>query len=359
VIAHELRSPMASILLWEQVLRNPALDAETHTRALDAIHESASGQAVLVADLLDVSRAINGKLHIERRVTSVMRVLAMAIENVRPRAAARNLEMVSLLVPDLGDVLGDSRRLRQIFDNLLSNAVKSTDEGRVSVVTRQTAETITIIVSDTGRGISANFLPHIFEPFRQGDDEGEAGEGLGLGLAIARQLVGVHGGSISASSDGIGRGATFTVILPRAAGRREEAAPALVSIPGVRVLLVDDDPRILDALDVLLRSAGAVVTTATSAATAFVEFQRGQIDVVLSDIGMAAEDGYSLMRRIRATIGPEHTVPAIAITARATDDSRERAFSAGFDRFFTKPIDLPMLVANIAQLVDVPALRPS
>jgi signal transduction histidine kinase len=348
VIAHELRAPMASILLWEQVLRNPTIDSETRTQALDAIRDSAAGQAVLVADLLDVSRAINGKLHIERRVTSLLRILTMTIEDIRRRAGAKNLAVVAQLDPDLGDVLADSRRLRQIFDNVLSNAVKWTDHGRVSVVATQTAEAITVVISDTGRGIAADFLPHLFEPFRQA--EGEYGDGLGLGLAIARQLVEVHDGTISAASEGIGRGATFTVILPRVAGPAHTDAPAPMSIAGARVLVVDDDALLLLALTHLLRAAGAVVTTASSAAAAYAELERGETDIVLSDIGMPAEDGYSFVQRIRATPGPMQTVPAIAVTARSPDDSRELALAAGFDRFLTKPVDLPKLIANIAEL---------
>lgn len=350
VVAHELRSPMASILLWEQVLRNPAIDSDTRTSALDAIHESATGQALLVADLLDVSRAINGKLHIDRRLTSISRVLTMAIESARPRADARQLAIVAQLDPELGDVLGDSRRLRQIFDNLLSNAIQCTEQGRISVHARQSDESITIDVSDTGRGIDAAFLPHLFEPFRQAD-ESSASEGLGLGLGIARQLVELHGGTLSASSEGLGHGATFTVSLPRIRGRAQPLSSARQTIAGIRVLVIDDDARILEALEILLRGAGAVVATARSAATAYPILQQGELDIVLSDIGMGAEDGYSLVRRIRGMSGPIQSVPAIALTARVTDDSRERALSAGFDRYVTKPIDIGLMISTIAELV--------
>src|SRR5690606_24173243 len=186
---------------------------DTRTSALDAIHESATGQALLIADLLDVSRAINGKLHIDRRLTPIARVLAMAIETARPHATARGLEIVAQLDPELGDVLGDSRRLRQIFDNLLSNAIKCTELGQITVRARQSDDAITIDVRDTGRGIAPAFLPHVFDPFRQAD---ESGDGLGLGLGIARQLVELHGGTISAWSKGIGHGAVLTLTLPRA-----------------------------------------------------------------------------------------------------------------------------------------------
>jgi CheY-like chemotaxis protein len=350
VVSHELRSPVASILLWEQVLRGPAVDADTFASALDAIHESAAGQALLINDMLDVSRAINGKLHLDRRSTSVARVLAMAIDTARPHASARQLTIVSQLDPDLGVVLADSRRLRQIFDNLLSNAIKCTDRGEISVCARQSDDAITIDVCDTGRGIAAEFLPHVFEPFRQGDGGG-AGGGLGLGLGIARQLVELHGGTLSASSEGLGHGAQFAVILPRIRTFGGGESTALPTITGVRVLLVDDDTRILEALEHLLRRAGAVVATAKSAAAAYLILQQGETDILLSDLGMAGEDGYSLMRRIRATPGAMRLLPSIALTAQFTAASHDRALAAGFDWYLQKPIDVDLLIANIAELV--------
>lgn len=348
VIAHELRSPLASILLWEQVLRNPAVDSDTRTSALDAIHESATGQALLITDLLDVSRAINGKLHIDRRLTSIKRVLAMAIETARPHATARGLEIVSQLDPGLGDVLGDSRRLRQIFDNLLSNAIKCTEHGRITVRARQSDDSITIDVRDTGRGIAPAFLPHVFDPFRQAD---EGGDGLGLGLGIARQLVELHGGTLSASSEGLGHGAELTVILPRTRAGPQATTPLQPVIANARVLIVDDDARMAEALQLLLQGLGAIVTTAPSAAAGYPMLLQGDIDIVLSDIGMAGEDGYSFVQRIRATPGGMQSIPAIAITARVADDSRQRALAAGFDRYVTKPIDMDLLVSDIAELV--------
>lgn len=350
VIAHELRSPLASILLWEQVLRNPDVDSATRASALDAIHESANGQALLVADLLDVSRAINGKLHIDRRLTSIARVLTLAIETARPHAAARGLEIVSQLDPTLGDVLGDSRRLRQILDNLLSNAIKCTERGRITVRARQSDDSITIDLRDTGRGIAPAFLPHVFDPFRQAN-EGGPGDGLGLGLGIARQLVELHGGTLSASSEGLGHGAELTVILPRARTSARTMTSSQPLIASARVLIVDDDTRMAEALQLLLQSLGAIVTTAQSAATAFPVLLLGDIDIVLSDIGMAGEDGYSFVQRIRATSGGLQSIPAIAITARVADDTRQRAFAAGFDRYLTKPIDIGLLVSEIADLV--------
>lgn len=351
VIAHELQSPMTSILLWENVLRDQTIDAATRTSALDAIHEGATGQALLVADLLDVVRAMNGKLHIERTLTPLTRVLMMAIEDARQRARTSRVEVVAELDPELGDVLGDSRRLRQVFDNLLSNALKCTEQGRVRVVARQNGEAITIDVCDTGLGIAPEFVSQVFEPFRQADEHG-AGAGLGLGLGIARQLVELHGGTLSASSEGLGHGAQFTVTLPRAQSPVANDSSARSSITGVRVLVIDDDARIVEGLQILLRAAGAIVTAARSAAAGYAILEHGQIDIVLSDVGMPGEDGVSLVQRIRATPGAMQRIPAIAITALVTVDGRDRVLAAGFDRYLPKPIDVPLLISNIADLVS-------
>ena len=350
MISHELRTPMSAILLWEQVLRHDQLDADTRVRALDAIHDSATGQALLVADLLDVSRAINGKLHIDRRATPIARVLETAIENARPSATLRQLELVSQLEPDLGAVLGDSRRLRQVLDNLLSNAIKATRQGRVSLRAWQGDDSITIEVRDTGRGIARTSLPHLFEPFWQADES--APDGLGLGLTIARQLVELHGGTLSASSEGIGCGTTFTVRLPRIVARVHDEALALPAIVGVRVLMVDDDAQSLEPLEILLRGVGAVVASEHSASAAYAVLQRDDTDVVLSDIAMPGEDGYTFVRRVRQTPGAMRSLPAIAITARASEHDRQRALDAGFDRFLTKPLDVALLISTIAQLVE-------
>lgn len=355
VVSHELRLPVASILLWEQVMRGAAIDDEMRT-ALDAIHESATSQALLVDDLLDVSRAINGKLHIERQVTSLVRVLRMAIDNARPHADAAALELRCDLAPELGHVLGDSRRLRQIFDNLLSNAIKCTERGHIAIRGRQDDQSITIEVHDTGCGIAGEYLPHVFEPFWQADTT-LAPDGLGLGLAVARQLVALHGGTMSAASEGTGCGATFTVMLPRVVAAPSPDSLQPQRIEGIRVLVVDDDTRILAALQLLLRNAGGTIVTARSGAAAYRILERDEIDIVLSDITMAGEDGYSLMRRIRAASGAMRSLPAIAITSRVGDDDQQRALDAGFDRYLTKPIDLPQLISVIAQLCTAAPAR--
>ena len=347
MVAHELKSPMATILLWERVLRDPGVDAPLRTQALDAIHDAAAGQALLVEDLLDVSRAINGKLHMDRRATAIGPALAQAIANVRPDAEARDVEIALELDDDVDEVFGDPRRLRQIFDNLLSNAIRCTSGGRVSVAARRDADTITIDVSDTGRGISADFLPHVFDAFRQSDERLDLG--LGLGLAIARELVELHGGTITAASDGIGAGATFTLKLPRLGAPVATSGPH--AIAGVRILLVDDDAQLLGALQVLLAAAGAVVQTALSASSARRILERRETDIVVSDLGLAGEDGLTFVKRLREEPGGSRSLPTIAITARAMEGAREDALAAGFDRYITKPIDFAILIRSIAELV--------
>ncbi len=346
MVAHELKSPMASILLWEQVLRDPAHDVGLRTQALDAIHEAAAGQSLLIEDLLDASRAINGKLRIERRPTPIDRVLMLAIANVRPVAETRDVELAIDIAGDVGEVLGDSRRLRQIFENLLSNAVRCTSPGRISVAARHDGESVTIEVSDTGCGISADFLPHVFEAFRQSDDR--PGLGLGLGLAITRQLVQLHGGTITATSGGIGAGATFTVQLPRL---RPSAASPQRALEGIRVLLIDDDPHLLEALNVLLMAAGAVVRTALSAPAGRRILEERATDIVVSDLGIPGEDGIAFVKRLRDEPTPIRSLPAIIITASTRESDRERALAAGVDRYMTKPIEIDVLISNIAALV--------
>jgi signal transduction histidine kinase len=346
VVAHELRTPMASILLWEQVLRDPSLDASTRESALAAIHDSAAGQSLLIADLLDVSRAINGKLHIERRATPMLPILVNAIEDARRRA--RHLTVTSHVDPALGHVDGDVRRLRQIFENLISNAIKCTDHGEIIVRAQQDDEYLMVEVSDTGRGIFPGLLPHLFEPFWQGE-YATVNDGLGLGLSIVRQLVELHGGSVTASSNGVGHGARFSVRLPRIASSSPLVTSSTSSLAGIRVLVVDDDALLVQALQHLLRRVGAIVTTATSARSAFAVLERGKTDILVSDIGMPEEDGESLVRRMRATQAMQ-SLPTIAITARLTESSRDQSLSAGFDRYLTKPINVALLVSSILEL---------
>jgi len=351
-ISHELRAPLAAMLLWEKVLRDDALDPATRAKALDAIHESASSQSRLVADLLDVSRAINGKLHIDRNPVAIDEVVVAVVDSARPTAEQRHIEMVCEL-DARHHVLGDANRLRQIFANLIANAIKCSDPGgTVTVRGRSRDATIEIAIEDTGRGISAELLPHLFEPFRQAS--GVHDGGLGLGLAITSQLVTLHGGTVVASSAGLGKGATFRVTLPLAAKQRAFVSPpSRQRLGGVHVLVVDDDHRVLEALQLLLERAGAVVETASSADAGYGAVERAVPDVVLSDLSMPDEDGYSLMRRIRERERGVRRVPAVAMTAHVADSNRHDALAAGFDRYVAKPLDIDQLITTIAHLVPL------
>lgn len=352
IVSHELRAPITAILIWEQVLRDDRLDPAMRTRALDAIHDSATQQAQLVADLLDISRAMSGKLHVELKVLAMDRLVAAALHAAQAAAEQKHQRLEYRGCEDLGHIAGDANRLSQILGNLLSNAVKHTDEhGRIIVTTRRTADSIEIEISDTGRGITAEFLPRVFDPFSQ-DDDGVL-DGLGLGLAIAHELVLAHGGSLIATSPGAGQGATFTLTLPRADDQQPDAvAPSPTSrLAGIRLLVVDDDRRVLDALQVLLEQSGAVVVTADSAAAGIGAIAKAMPDAILSDIAMPGEDGYAFVHRVRKLRGASH-VPAIAITAHASEADRARALASGFDLYLTKPLRVDRLISEVVRLVD-------
>jgi hypothetical protein len=351
-VSHELRTPIAAMLLWERVLRDDP-DPGLRARALDAIHQSATTQERLVADLLDVSRAISGKLHVELRPLEIARLIDEALVALAPSIAHKRHQLVLRIDPDLGAVLADANRLRQVLDNLLSNAVKFTEPGgTISIAARRTFEVIVIEVSDTGCGIALEFLARAFEPFSQADETMTRGEtGLGLGLAISYELVNAQGGTLAVSSRGPGHGATFTITLPaivRTADTDRVTARSLPRLDGVQLLLVDDDPRVLEALQVLLQRAGAAVDTAESASAARGAMERAMPDVVLADIAMPGEDGYSFVRRLRQ--GAASTIPAVAITAHV--NAGDRALAAGFDLFITKPVNVDQLISKIARLVE-------
>ncbi|MEO8844077.1 MAG: ATP-binding protein [Kofleriaceae bacterium] len=350
-VSHELRSPITTMLLWERILRDPSSSAALHATAIDAIHQSAETQARLVGDLLDVSRAISGKLHIDATAVDLDGVLDAAIASIMPIAVAKRIVIERHPGAPVGPVLGDRTRVRQILDNLLSNAVKFTaSPGHVLVAATRETDVVAIDIADSGRGIAPEFLPKLFEPFSQSDDvlTRHAG-GLGLGLAISRQLATLHQGTLTARSLGADRGATFTLTLPCT------QRPAVVQVPSashaltrIRVLVVDDDPRVRDALAVLLDRAGAVVITADSAATARVRIADEAPHALVCDLAMPDEDGYSLLRELRAA---GSTIPAIALTAHASLADVQRSRAAGFEVHLAKPVDIAELVENIDQLV--------
>ncbi len=351
-VSHELRAPITTILLWERILRDPSSSPILHARAMDAIHQSTETQARLVEELLDVSRAISGKLHIELVPVDLDQVIDDAILAFKHLATTKDLVIERHGEPRCGYVIGDASRLRQIFDNLLANAINFTaGPGRVLLSATREADTVTIDIADTGRGIAAAALPDIFEPFCQADDvmTRKTG-GLGLGLAISRELATLHRGTLTARSGGVDRGSTFTLTVP--ASPREATLPVVRRrdqlLDQVRVLVIDDDERVCGVLALLLAQAGAVVETASSAAVAREKLERARPQALVCDLAMPDEDGLTFLQTLR-TAGTH--IPAIALTAHATATDIERAHTAGFEVHLAKPIDFAVLVENIDQLV--------
>jgi signal transduction histidine kinase/CheY-like chemotaxis protein len=371
-ISHELRTPLNAVLGWADVLRRGGRMAETQRAAgLDAIYRSAKRQAQLIDDLLDVARIMSGKLRLDQTVVDFRAVVRDALQAVQPMTAAKKLAVTVDADAAVGLIYADASRLQQVVANLLSNAVKFTPTGgAVQVRLRQADSDVELEVTDTGEGIAADFLPCAFEAFRQADGSTtRARGGLGLGLSIVKHLVEAHRGSVDVRSGGAGRGATFTVRLP-ATGIPEGIAPLAYgahgtnaagdrSLAGISVLVVDDDQESRDVVAAHLREHEAVVVTADSAAHAFDVLQHEPIDVLLADIAMPDEDGYSLLRRVRALQPAVAGIPAAAITALARADDRRRALRAGFQLHMSKPIEAASLVAAVSELYDrSPRLSP-
>jgi PAS domain S-box-containing protein len=368
-VSHELRTPMSAILGWTNLLRGGQMDEADINRAFETIERSASAQARLIEDLLDVSRIISGKLRLERQMVDIASVIEDAMEAARPAAESKQITLSSDFDSESVIVFADPQRLRQIVWNLLSNAVKFTPKGgRVKVVISERESQIEIAVSDTGRGIDPDFLPYVFDRFRQAEASTTRRHGgLGLGLAIVRHLVELHGGKVAADSLGEGQGATFTVSLPIPAVRHEaptepeavmsdqeedrlllEQAPSLA---GLRLLVVDDEPDARDLLTVALQQRGALVTKADSAGAALEELSAQPFDVLISDIEMPEVDGYELIRRLRGMeTGRDKFTPAMALTAHARAKDRARVLAAGFQMHVAKPVSVAELVIGVGSL---------
>jgi PAS domain S-box-containing protein len=367
-LSHELRTPLNAILGWSQMLQTHNLSRNETEKALATIERSARAQNQLIDDILDVSRIVAGKLRLDVRAVDLSNIIAAAVEAARPAAEAKNILLQTLLDPQAGPISGDPDRLQQVVWNLLSNAVKFTPKGgRVQARLERVNSHVEIVVSDTGKGIEAEFLPYVFDRFRQSDGSMTRRHGgLGLGLAIARQIVELHGGSVSVESDGEDQGATFTVQLPLLPVRREAASDtrrvhpaaergALLDCPPeldrLNVLLVDDEADSRELLTLVLDSCGAEVTTANSAAEAFATFADRKFDVLISDIGMPGEDGFSLIGRIRNLPNEEGgAVPAIALTAYARSEDRVQALRSGFQMHVAKPVEPIELIVAVANL---------
>lgn len=367
VLSHELRTPLNAILGWSEMLLHHSLDEHTTGKALEAINRNGRAQAALINDVLDVSRIVSGKLRLDVRPTDVAAVVHAALDTIRPAADAKQIR-IDASVGDRAMLIADPERLQQVVWNLLSNSVKFTQRGgRIEVSAREVDSQIEIRVRDTGAGISPDFLPHVFERFRQRDSSTTRAQqsGLGLGLAIVRHLTELHGGTVQAESAGEGQGAEFVVTLPvrtvfephaeteRTAERstlREEPPARHDALAGVRVLVVDDQPDARSLLESALRHVGADVLVCGSGREALRALQRERVDVLIADIGMPEMDGYEFMRRLGGQRGLGHTIPAIALTAFGGSDDRRRALEAGYHQHIAKPVVPDHLIAVVASL---------
>jgi signal transduction histidine kinase len=366
-ISHELRTPLQSILGWTHMLRRGALEGPAGQRALEAVERNAKAQAALIEDILDVSRIIAGKLRIEVAPVSLAEVVSAALDTVRPAADAKQVRLTALVDPEASPVMGDEHRLQQVAWNLLSNAVKfSRPGGWVEVAVRSESDAVVVTVRDDGQGIPADFLPHVFDRFRQLDASiTRKSAGLGLGLSIVKHVVELHGGSVLAESAGEGLGATFSVRIPSVARSQPSetprgssfatmppGTPGTALVAGLRILVVDDEEDARELLHALLVHEKAEVRTASSSREAFALLREDPPDVLLSDIGMPEEDGYTLIERVRALPASEGgRTPAVALTAYARSEDRTRSLRKGFNHHVAKPVDAQELLAAIANLM--------
>jgi PAS domain S-box-containing protein len=366
MISHEIRSPLNSVLGWSQLIRRGSLDKAAMDRALESIERNAQAQVQLLGDLLDISRVVTGKLRIEARPVDVRISLEAALESIRPAAEAKSITVDVYPGPAGSLVTGDTDRLQQVFWNLLSNAVKFTpNRGHIRVEIRRLNSHLQIKVSDSGIGISEEFLPYVFDRFTQADTSSVRKHmGLGLGLAIVRHLIELHGGSVAVESAGEGQGATFTVTLPVRVvrdhaldfGRAGSAVPSLgtktenIPLAGLRVMIVDDEIEARELLTAILSTQGAEVKACQSTAEALTVIEEWKPAILVSDISMPEEDGYSLIKRVRMLDSEQRDVPAIALTAYARSEDRMRALAAGFQMHVPKPVEAMELLMVITSL---------
>lgn len=369
MLSHELRTPLGAIVGWAHLLKMGKCGPEDVLEGAEVIERNAKVQTQLIADLLDVSRITSGKMQLEIQLLNPAEIVAAALDSVMSAAHAKRITLQRKLQEPIGLVLADSSRLQQVVWNLVNNAVKFTQSGgRVEVELRRSDSQVEIEVQDNGRGISAEFLPHIFERFRQQDagtrrDQG----GLGLGLAIVKHLVELQGGTVSAASEGENRGSQFTVRLPVAAVGESPLSPSSLAatsgpkvatmLQDVKILVVDDDEDARTMLSRVLREQGAIVHEATSVALALDNVGTWRPHLIISDIGMPQQDGYDLIRLLRANGFESKNLPAIALTAFARGEDRERALQAGFQVHLTKPVDPGELIRQASSLVPE-AIRP-
>jgi PAS domain S-box-containing protein len=367
VVSHELRSPLNAIAGWASLLLLRKLDGETR-RAIETILRNTQQQTQLVSDLLDVSRIVSGQLRLSVRAFELISVIGAAIEVVQPSADAKSIRIETILDPSAGPIAGDPDRMQQIFWNLLSNAVKFTQKGgRIQVRLQRVNSQVEVSVADTGKGIDSRLLPFVFERFRQGDGSTTREHGgLGLGLAIVRHLVELHGGVVNAYSEGANRGSEFIVQLPVLVSARTPApgeervhpsaggsvSGGIPSLKGLRILVVDDEPDAREIVAAILAEGGAEIATASSSRRALELIEQWRPDLLMSDIGMPIESGYDLIRKVRALPpGKGGQTPAVALTAYARAEDRLKILSAGFQMHVSKPIEPIELATVVASLM--------
>ena len=371
-VSHELRTPLNAIIGWSHLLKSGKLDGNTSRRAVETIDRNARSQAQLIEDILDVSRMITGKLRLNKEVVDIASVINSAIDSVQLAIESKNLNLHVTLDPAARHTVGDNARLQQVVWNLLSNAIKFTPNGgSIEINVERADANLQICVKDSGQGINPAFLPHIFEHFRQADGTTtRLHGGLGLGLAIVRQLVELHGGSVAAESPGEGLGCMFTIKLPMAPRERQvvhasssgvpipdEITPTVnsgsLSLQDVKVLLIDDDVDTLQFLGLMLTESHAQVHTCTTVTEGLAALEWFEPDVVVSDLAMPGEDGYTLISKLRNPDVLNSQVPAVALTSYVRVEDRTRALAAGFNMFVAKPVQPGELVAAIANLAEV------
>jgi PAS domain S-box-containing protein len=369
-VSHELRTPLTSILGWTRMLVNGQVPQENQQRVFEIVDRNAQSQAQLVEDLLDISRIITGKLRVDFTAVDLQGVVTAAVEAVRPSAEAKGIRVKSIFSSGAGPVAGDADRLHQVVWNLLSNAVKFTPrKGSVQIELRRVDSQVELHVIDNGIGIAPEFLPHVFDRFSQADSSiTRSRGGLGMGLAIVKSLVELHGGVVSVASDGEGKGAVFTVKLPVSAVsdpsiRRPVERPRLQAdmkqrpdLVGLKILIVDDDRDTCDMVQFILSECGAIVQTASSAEAALRLFDSWHPDILISDIGMPDRNGYDLIRVIRDE--RKSRIPAVALTAMARIDDRIKALTAGFQMHVSKPVEPVELITIVGNLVGLVDRRP-
>jgi nitrogen-specific signal transduction histidine kinase/CheY-like chemotaxis protein len=352
-LSHELRTPLNAILGWVQMLESDQLPPEKRRHAIDVIGRNAKLQAQLIEDILDVSRIITGKLEIERRSLLVPQLVENVLSAALPTANSKRIRLLSDVPNGLPPIDGDPKRLQQVLGNIVSNAVKFTPElGQVSISCRHEGHSVAIAVRDTGVGVAADFLPFVFDRFRQADSRfSRMHGGLGLGLAIARHLVELHGGSIHAHSDGPGRGTTFEIRLPAESSQRQTTLIESVSTPprldGLTVLVVDDHADSGELLAELLGNVGAVVIQCPSAASTMGALTSMPIDLLIADLGMPDVDGYELIEKVRGMPGGCARVPAVAVSAYSRPEDRDKALATGYDGYCPKPVDAAALLRTV------------